>query len=93
MLWLIYAQSATYASYGQYFVVEAEDSYQAEGLVLPYVEEYFIEQDLDDLVSDGLESEGPYGAVISITEFDESHEDWKFFKDPKQSSHYIQIKA
>lgn len=91
MLWLIYAESATYTSYGQHFVVEAEDSWQAEALAESAIEEYFVEEDHDDIVADGLEVD-TYGTIINICEFDETHEQWEFYKDPSQSGFYIQVK-
>jgi hypothetical protein len=91
MKYIIFAESANYCGYGQHFVVlnalSEEDAHtQAEA----EIEEYFYEQDSDQLEEEGQEAD-TYGSVVSIEEFDETHSTWKYYIDPSQSEFYIEV--
>ena len=90
MLYLVYAESANYAGYGQYFVVEAEDEQEAEVLAADAIEEFFYDQDDEQLQEEGEEPEF-YGSVGRIEEFSTEHEQWGYYTDPIQSLHYIKV--
>lgn len=92
MLYLIYAESANYCGYGQHFVVKAFDKSEAETLVESAVEEYFFEQDNDQIQEEhGEDFEDPYGNIIRIEEFGPEHDTWKFYQDPSQAEFYIEV--
>lgn len=92
MLYIIYAESANYACYGQHFVVDATSIYNASEQVLHAAEDYFFEQDEDQLIEDGYdEEEGPFADIKSIQPFGPEHEYWKFYQDPTQDEFYIKV--
>ncbi len=93
MLYLVYCESTNYCGYGQHFVVRTDvevPDHELEFLVSDVADEYFYEQDSDQLEEEGIE-EGPYFSVRTIEPFDETHETWKFYKDPSQSEFYIEV--
>ena len=92
MLYIIYAESANYCGYGQHFVVEANDESEAEDLVLESAEEYFCEQDRDQLEEEGLDHEGMvFSNTVSVELFGPGHTAWEFYQDPEQSQFYIKV--
>lgn len=90
MLWLIYCESANYCGYGQHFVVEADSEEEAREKVFDSAEEYFYEQDGEQLEEDGVLYDC-YSTIESVEPFDQSHRDWKYYKDPSQSEFYIEV--
>lgn len=90
MLYIIYAESAQYAGYGQHFIVKANSIAQAEELVEDSANEYFYELYMDELEEDGLTEEGTFYSICSVEEFTEQHECWKYYKDPSQSVFYTE---
>jgi len=91
MLYIIYAESANYAGYGQHFVVEADDETQAEELALDAIEDYFREQDESQLEEEH-DLDGMMYSNIMITEpFDAAHDFWKYYQDPSQAEFYIRV--
>jgi len=97
MLYLIYAESAYYAGYGQHFVVKAESEDEARDLAENDVNDYFYEQDYDQLLEDGhldeddvLTGEAP-GRIVSCGLFDEEHECWAYYLQPDQAEFYIPV--
>ena len=92
MLYIIYAESANYCGYGQHFVVEAINEDDASAVAEQQIEEYFFDQDWDQLEEDyGPDFEGPHGSVVSVEEFGPDHESWKFYQDPTQAEFYIKV--
>lgn len=92
MLYLIYAESVNYCGYGQHFVTEALSEDHAKEKVEGAVEEYFFEQDQDQILEEyGPDYDECYGTIISVEPFDPTHESWKFYKDPTQSEFYIKV--
>ncbi len=90
MLYIIYAESLNYCGYGQHFVVEAESSEEAEFKATGVIEEFFYDQDSEQLEEDGNE-EGPYSDIQSCEELTPVNEHWKWFSDPKQKVNYIEV--
>lgn len=81
MLFLVYAESANYVGYGEYFVVEAANSEDASDLVKPGAESYFYEQDYDQLLEDfGVDgaNDMEYSSIVSVEEFNTEHPDWVY---------------
>ena len=92
MLYIIYAESANYAGYGQHFVVEASNELEAEELASLRMEDHFCEEDEAQLEEDGIYMDVEvYSSMESIEPFDESHEFWKYYQDPKQAQFYIKV--
>lgn len=91
MLYIVYAESAHYAGYGQHWVVEAEDESEAEDLVQPEADDYFFDQDSEQLVDDGLDEEGIFASIIRVEKFGPEHESWEYYLDPKQAEFYIKV--
>lgn len=91
MLWLIYAESAHYCGYGQHFVVEAETDETAEIHAEHAINDYFYEQDGDQLLEDDIDCDGCFYTICSIEQFDETHESWDWYNDPDQSEFYIRV--
>lgn len=89
-LYIIYAESINYAGYGQHFVVKGYGIRDAEAAAEQAIDEYFYEQDSDQLEEDGIE-EGPYGTIISCEQFDETHESWEYYQDPSQDEFYTKV--
>ena len=88
-LWVIYFESANYCGYGEHCVVKAETEDEAREVASGYAEDFYYEQDSDQYYEDYAEEDPEYWADIKTVElFDETHESWKYFKDPKQSSFY-----
>lgn len=81
MLFLVYAESANYCGYGEYYVVNATNHEDAEEQVKPEAESYFHEQDYDDLLDDfGADGadDMEYSNIVRVEEFNESHPDWAY---------------
>lgn len=92
MLYLVYAESLHYCDYGQHWVVEASNELGAEDLANECIEEYFYEQDSDQLVEEGYDLDGMvYAQIVSVEEFGPKHECWKYYQDPKQAQFYIEL--
>jgi len=92
MLYIVYAESANYCGYGQHFVVEADDEVEAEDSVAEASEEYFCEQDRDQLEEEDHDLEGmTFATTISVEPFDASHDSWKYYQDPSQAEFYIRV--
>ena len=91
MLWLIYAESAHYCGYGQHFVVEADHVETAEIRAEHAINDYFYEQDGDQLLEDGVDADECLYTICSIEQFDETHESWAWYNDPDQSEFYIRV--
>jgi hypothetical protein len=92
MLYIVYCESANYAGYGQHFVVEAESETEAEMLVEPAAEDYFREQDEDQLVEEGLDLDGmSYSTIETVEVFNEQHDSWKYYQDLGQAEFYIKV--
>lgn len=92
MLYLIYCESYHYCGYGQHFVVKADSEEMAEELVADAANEYFYEQDREQLEEEDLLFDTvDYFSIISVEPFDENHETWKFYKDPGQHEFYIEV--
>jgi len=92
MLWIIYAESANYAGYGQHFVVEASTDDMAVAVAEHVMNEYFYEQDCDELIEDGIDpDENSLFMVCSVDVLDETNEHWGWFHTPSQSEFYIRV--
>jgi hypothetical protein len=93
MLYIVYAESANYCGYGQHFVVEANDEVEAQDFTEEAAEEYFCEQDRDQLEEDGwYDLDGMIFADIkSVEEFGPGHTSWEFYQDPSQAEFYIKV--
>jgi hypothetical protein len=92
MLYIVYCESANYAGYGQYFVVEAQSKAEAGFLVEPVAEDYFREQDEDQLVEEALDLDGmSYSTIETVEVFNELHYSWKYYQDPGQAEFYIKV--
>jgi len=75
MNYLVYFESANYAGCGEYILVDADNAQQAEDYISSYAEEAYYEQDSSQLEEDENDTD-VYSLVISVEEFDESHELW-----------------
>ena len=75
MNYLVYFESANYAGCGEYILVDADNAQQAEDYISSYAEEVYYEQDSSQLEEDENDTD-VYASVISVEEFDESHELW-----------------
>ena len=51
----------------------------------------FFEQDEEQLVEDGLDTEGTFATITTIEEFGPEHDSWKFYQDPTQEEFYIKV--
>ena len=91
MLYLIYAESANYAGYGQHFVVEAADEDEARSAAEDAINEYFYEQDGEQLEEEDVDCEGFYGSICSCEEFGPGHKTWEFYLDPSQDEFYTKV--
>jgi hypothetical protein len=92
MLYIVYAESANYCGYGQHFVVEADDEVEAEDSVAEASEEYFCEQDRDQLEEEDHDLEGmTFATTISVEPFGPEHKSWEFYQDPSQAEFYIKV--
>ena len=92
MLYIVYADSANYCGYGQHFVVEAADKEIARELTLDAAEEYFREQDEEQLEEDGYDlDEMVYSTIETVQEFNTEHDSWKYYQDPGQAEFYIKV--
>lgn len=92
MLYIVYCESANYCGYGQHFVVEANDEAEAEDLVLEASEEYFCEQDRDQLEEEEHDLEGmTFATTVSVEPFGPKHKSWEFYQDPGQAEFYIKV--
>jgi len=91
MLWLIYAESAHYCGHGQHFVVKAGSAEIAEDFAEGCMNDYFYEQDGDQLIEDDIDCDGCYYTVCSTELFDETHEHWGWYNDPDQSEFYVRV--
>lgn len=92
--YLVYFESANCCGYGHHVVCFAEDASDAEDKSRPNMEEYFREQDYDQLVEERGEDEAEaaiWSTMVSCTELTPDHEDWKFVIDPVQESLYYFI--
>ena len=91
MLHIVYAESSNYCGYGQHFVVKnLETDPDAAVLLEEAIEEYFYEQDQEQLEEDEIEG-SPFGCIITEEPFDEDHDSWVFYKDPSQAEFYIEV--
>lgn len=93
-LYLIEYESAHWAGGSSHVVVRAECAKSAE-----FKAEEHMQSEMEELYSDEyddhfkeededlLEQEAAFH-VVSIEKFDESHEYWKYFKDPEQSQFF-----
>ncbi len=92
-LWLVYFESANYIGCGEYCVVTADSEDAAREAAIGYAEEFYYEQDAcqweDD--NEGCENEGPWASIVYVVEFNESHELWKHYIDPKQTRFYPKL--
>ena len=91
-LYLIYAESANYAGYGQHFVVEATDKASAIELAYNDMEDYFCEQDSGHIEEEGIEPY-TYSCVVSIEEFNKDHKDWVHYMNPTQTEFYTEVRG
>lgn len=92
MLYLIYCESSHYCGYGQHFVAEAESAFEAEVLVQSAAEDYFMQQDYDQLVEDGEDPDSTiFSTFISTEEFGPEHNDWQFYMKPDQAQFYLKV--
>ena len=92
MLYIVYAESANYCGYGQHFVVEADDEVEAEDSVAEASEEYFCEQDRDQLEEEDHDLEGmTFATIISVEPFGPEHKSWEYYQDPSQAEFYIKV--
>ena len=96
MKWLINFDSAHWCGGDSKCVVEAETEDEAENLA-----EDFMQEEMWNLFSDEYKdsededyqdysNEQCYN-VIGVEPFDETHEEWVFYKDPEQSQFYPEI--
>lgn len=88
-LYVVYFESANYAGYGEHARVWATSEEEAKEAVSDYAEEYYYDQDGDQLEEDDIE-DGPYANVMSAvlqagSEFEE------FIADPQQAEHFYPI--
>jgi len=92
MLYIVYCESANYCGYGQHFVVEADNEVEAEDSVAEASEEYFCEQDRDQLEEEEHDLEGmTFATTISVEPFGPEHKSWEFYQDPSQAEFYIKV--
>ena len=92
MLYLVYCESANYGGYGQHFVVIADNEALAEQLAEQAAEDYFYEQDCEQLEQEGHDFEGmSFAVVVSVELFDDTHRSWKFYQDPSQREFYTEV--
>lgn len=92
MLYLIKYENAHWCGGELAVVVWAEDEYEAEALVSDHMEETQREL-FSDEYGESVSEDDEYAderaySVNSVEPFDESHPEWKFFKDPSQASFY-----
>ena len=77
MLWLVYFESANYAGYGEHRLVEAETEDQARDIIEPIAEEYYWDEDHEQLEDDGYDLDNCiFATITSVEEFTPDHEDW-----------------
>ena len=92
MLFIVYAESANYAGYGQRFVVEASNTFEAEDLAQIAANDYFLEQDRDQLEEEGVDLDDVlFSTIETVEKFDENHECWQFYLDPSQEEFYYKV--
>lgn len=90
MIYLLYYESATYAGYGQHFVVAADSETQAEELSSDSANDYFREQDEDQYQEEnGFDYEEPTWAEFrTCEELTLAHESAKWVLDEGQRCYY-----
>jgi hypothetical protein len=92
MLYIAYVESANYAGYGQHFVIKAETITEAETLLEAPAEDYFLEEDRDQLEEEGVDLDTiTYASIRSLEEFNELHECWQFYLTPGQAEFYYKV--
>lgn len=92
-LWVVYFESANYAGYGEYCVVWASDEIDAGDKASEYAEEFYREQDSDQLEEEGHDLDGmTYAAIIKVYPLasDKASDIRKYMNDPKQK-HFFPI--
>lgn len=77
-LYLVYFESANYAGYGEHILVEAESEDAAREAVDPYANEFYYAEDAQQLEEEEIDCEGFYATIVSVEEFNESHESWEY---------------
>lgn len=79
--YLVYFESANYAGYGEHRIVWAEDEDGAHDQALTLAEEYYYDEDADQILLDfGDDFEEPYGNVVSVDVYYPGHDSWQFRK-------------
>lgn len=88
-LFILYFESANYCGYGYHAVVRAHNPEDAYDKASPFMEDYFMEQDQDQLIEDaGDPDDAVWSNMISCEVLDKNHEDWQYVIDPGQESFY-----
>lgn len=95
-LWLIDYESSQWCGGQSYVVVHAETANEALWKAEPHMEEAMRELFADEYAEHALDEDGMENelddecayAVNSIEQFDETHEQWEFFKNPSQAIYY-----
>lgn len=92
-LWLIYFESANYWGYGEHCVVQADSEDDAREIAYDHCNDFYYEQDSEQYIEENGSDEdvGSWADIQTCEEFDESHEYWKFYIDPGQSSFYPKL--
>lgn len=87
-LWIVYFESANYCGYGEYCVVRADDSTNAEIIAESYAEDNYCEEDSDQWYDENGHDPDRWAEIKKVELFDEGHECWQYYIDPSQSSFY-----
>lgn len=95
MLWLVYFESANYAGYGSNVVVEASSAEAAEEAAQAYADAHYYEEDREQYIEENGEGSDEddvmWASIVRVEKFDESHDEWKYFKAPSQKEFYPTI--
>lgn len=93
-LYVVYFESANYCGYGEHCLVWAEDEVDAEDQATEYAENFYMEQDGDQVREDMDDSEDFEGPWASFTKepyplaSDEAADIRKYLEDPTQVDFY-----
>lgn len=76
MQYLVQFTSANYAAPSEYVLVLAGSSKEAEIKVSDFVQDFFYEEDINQIEEDGIDCGCCFAVVTLVEEFDGSHGMW-----------------
>lgn len=90
-LYVVYFESANYAGYGEHCLVWAEDEDEARDEATSYAEDFYYQQDQDQLEEDYEDMETnsePYASIEKVSKLSDNPDIIEYLKDPDQATFY-----